>query len=95
MNWTGNKFERPFFDDPYLAPVENVILEFNIPNDKMIKSVFTFVDTPIKTITGAKKVKVQIPRIESYEGIQFNFEWFNILYYMDKELFPVSQILLM
>ena len=74
MNWTGNKFEKPYFDDPYLAPVENVILEFDIPKDKKIKSVSTFVDLPIKTIKGDRNVKIQIPRIESYQGIQFDFE---------------------
>jgi hypothetical protein len=73
-NWTGNKFERPYIDDNYLAPVENVILEFNIPDDKKIKSVSTFINVPIEKKIGTSKVEIIIPRVEAYQAVQVNFK---------------------
>src|SRR5690606_17590654 len=43
-NWTGNKFEKPWRNEYYLAPVENVTLQIHIPDGKKIKKVSTIVE---------------------------------------------------
>lgn len=73
-NWTGNKFERPYVDDTYLAPVENVKLSFNIPEGNKVKSIFAYVDAPIEMETGRKSVEIVFPRIEAYQSIQIDFK---------------------
>jgi len=73
-NWTGNKFERAYVDDNYLAPIENVVLEFNIPENKSIKSISTYIESSIETDIGSTKVTIKIPRIEAYQAIQVDFE---------------------
>jgi hypothetical protein len=73
-NWTGNKFERAHIDDNYLAPVENVRLEFQIPEDKHIGNISTFVDTPFRKKINGNKVEIIFPRIEAYQAVQVDFE---------------------
>jgi hypothetical protein len=72
-NWTGNKFERPYVDDNYLAPIENVKLVCNIPDHKNIKSISSFLEAPIKTKKNAGKIEITIPRIDAYQAIQVDF----------------------
>ena len=73
-NWTGNKFERPYIDDNYLAPVENVKLRFRIPEGKKIKYIFNYVEAPVEIETGKSNVEIYLPRIEAYQGIQVDFK---------------------
>jgi hypothetical protein len=73
-NWTGNKYERPYVDETYLAPVENVELTMNIPEGKSIRSVQSFLDMPYQKEIVKNKVIFTIPRVEAYQGIQIDFE---------------------
>lgn len=68
-NWTGNKFEKPWRNEYYLAPVENVRLQIQIPDGKKVKHVSTLVEADYdKRITG-QNLEVVFPRIESYQAV--------------------------
>ncbi|MFC2123169.1 family 10 glycosylhydrolase [Bacteroidota bacterium] len=73
-NWTGNKFERAQTNEYYLAPVEDVKIEINIPEGKSVKSITTFVESSFKKNMDDEKVKIIIPRIGAYQGIKIEFD---------------------
>jgi hypothetical protein len=73
-NWTGNKFERHFVDDPYLAPIEDVKIEFRIPEGKRIRSVSAFVDVPYESDVSNGKLTIKTPLVEAYQAFQIDFE---------------------
>jgi hypothetical protein len=74
MNWTGDKFERMYVDDDYLAPVENVRLAFEIPKGRTIRSLTTFVEAPFHRKTEGRIVEIRFPRIGAYQAVQVDFE---------------------
>lgn len=53
-NWTGNKFEQPWINEYYLAPVENVRVLIQIPEHKRIKSVSLLVEADYEQKNGQK-----------------------------------------
>ena len=73
-NWTGNKFERAYVDDNYLAPVEDFSVKFNIPDGKQVSSVSSLVDMPFEKTVKAQTLEIKIPRIEAYQGIVLEFK---------------------
>ncbi len=73
-NWTGNKFEKPWINEYYLAPVENVRITIRIPEHKRIKNVSMFVETDYeKRITG-RNLEVFLPRVEAYQAVTIEME---------------------
>lgn len=73
-NWTGNKFEKPWINEYYLAPVENVRLQIGIPEGKKVKSVSTLIEAEYdKKITG-QNLEVFFPRIEAYQAVVVELE---------------------
>ena len=73
-NWTGNKFGKPWRNEYYLAPVENVLMQIHIPEDKKVKRVSTLVKADFeKKITG-QSLEMFFPRIESYQAVVVEFE---------------------
>ena len=73
-NWTGDKFERSYVDDNYLAPVEDFHVSFQIPPGKNIKSVSCFVNMPFGKKINNGRLEIDIPRIEAYQAIDIEFE---------------------
>lgn len=73
-NWTGNKFEKIWFNEYYLAPVENVRLKINIPGNKKVKKVSTLVDAPFQKSLNGRRVDIVLPRVEAYQGILVELE---------------------
>jgi hypothetical protein len=72
-NWTGDKFERLYVDDNYLAPVENARLTFEIPQGKKLKSLSIFVKAPFKKKVTERTIELIFPRIEAYQAVQVDF----------------------
>jgi hypothetical protein len=73
-NWTGNKFEKPWINEYYLAPVENVRISIRIPEHKKIKNVSLLVETNYeKRITG-RNLEVLLPRVEAYQAVVVEME---------------------
>ncbi len=73
-NWTGNKYEKPWWNEYYLSPVENVRLQIRIPDGKKIKRVSALVDGSFeKKITG-RQLEIFFPRIASYQGVMVELE---------------------
>ena len=73
-NWTGNKFEKPWINEYYLAPVENVRVTIRIPEHKRIKNVSLLVETNYeKRITG-RNLEVLLPRVEAYQAVAVEME---------------------
>lgn len=73
-NWTGNKFEQPWRNEYYLAPVENVSLRIRIPEDKKIKNVYTLVEADFKKQVSGQNLEVFLPKVEAYQAIVLEFE---------------------
>lgn len=73
-NWTGNKFEKPWINEYYLAPVENVRVIIHIPEHKRIKSVSLLVEADYeKRITG-RELEILLPKVEAYQAIAVEME---------------------
>ncbi|MGI6574209.1 MAG: hypothetical protein ACOX19_12640 [Fermentimonas sp.] len=73
-NWTGNKFEKPWINEYYLAPVENVRVIIHIPEHKRIKSVSLLVEADYeKRITGSN-LEIVLPRVDAYQAIAVEME---------------------
>jgi hypothetical protein len=73
-NWTGNKFERAQTNEYYLAPVENVKIDINIPKGKAVRDISTFIETSFNKEIKKNKIEVSIPRINAYQGLKIKFE---------------------
>ena len=73
-NWTGNKFEKPWINEYYIAPVENVRLKIRIPEDKRIKNISMFIDTDYEKKIGGRQVEVFLPKVEAYQAVMVEFE---------------------
>lgn len=73
-NWTGNKFEQSLRNEYYLAPVENVRLQIDIPDNKKVKKVYTLVKSQYTKKISAQIVEVFFPRIEAYQAVIVEFE---------------------
>jgi len=73
-NWTGNKFERPWRNEYYLSPVEDVKLNIRIPDGKKVKSVSTLVDAKYKKRITKGSVELFFPKIEAYQGVVIEFD---------------------
>lgn len=73
-NWTGNKFERPYVDETYLAPVKDVRLRINIPDGKKIRYVFSYIDTHVEMELGKETIVIHLPEVGAYQGIQVDFK---------------------
>ena len=72
-NWTGDKFEQPWRNEYYLAPVENVSLKIHIPEGKEIQHVYTLVKTDFKQQTEGQYLEVFFPKVEAYQAIVLEF----------------------
>jgi len=73
-NWTGNKFEHPWKNEYYLAPVENAHVKIRIPENKKVKKVYTLVNSDFqKRITG-QVLEVTFPRIDAYQALVVELE---------------------
>jgi hypothetical protein len=73
-NWTGNKFEKPWMNEYYLAPVENVHMQIRIPEDKTVKRVSTLIKTDFKKKISGQNLELFLPRIEAYQAVVVEFE---------------------
>lgn len=73
-NWTGNKFERRWVNEYYLAPVSNVRLKIPVPEGRNVLSVEPLVeDRQVQAAVTEDYLNVLIPEIEAYQGIAVKF----------------------
>ena len=73
-NWTGNKFERNWVSEYYLAPVENVLVKIRIPEGKTVLQVTSMVDGDFEHKISGNILEVFLPRVEAYQGVAVTFE---------------------
>jgi len=74
VNWTGNKLERNWGNEYYIAPVENVRLQIRIPEGKTAGRVKTLVGGSYKEQNLGEIWEVFLPRVESYQAVAVSFE---------------------
>jgi len=68
-NWTGNKFERRWVSEYYIAPALNVLLSLPIPQGSVVSSVTPLVEGSIQVSMHEGSVEVSIRRIDAYQAI--------------------------
>ena len=73
-NWTGNKFERPWVNEYYLAPVEDVRVIIRIPEHKRIKNVSLLVESNYKKRITGSNLEVILPSVEAYQAVVVEME---------------------
>ncbi len=73
-NWTGNKFEMKHVMEDYLAPVDNVVISYRIPAGSKVESVKSLTGSRFSTRNGNGILKITIPGIEAYEGIEITLD---------------------
>lgn len=73
-NWTGNKFEKTWWNEYYLSPVENVKAQIRIPAGKKVNKVYTMAKDNLKSRTKGQILEVVIHRVEAYQGIVVEME---------------------
>lgn len=73
-NWTGNKYEKPWINEYYISPVENIQISLNIPDSKKVVNISTMTETELKVEKEADKIKIFIPRLESYQAVIVELE---------------------
>jgi hypothetical protein len=69
-NWTGDKFELKHVMEEYIAPVENVRIEFPLKAGSKVVSVRSLSGASFKKELGNGLLKITLPRVEAYEGIE-------------------------
>lgn len=73
-NWTGNKFERNWANEYYLAPVENVKVSISIPEAKTVSSVKILADGKYQERRAGNRIEIILPRIEAYQAVGVTFQ---------------------
>ena len=73
-NWTGNKFEKPWINEYYLAPVENVKLKISIPEGKKVVEVSAMAQGSFKKKINGQMLEVSLPKVGDYQGIIIELE---------------------
>ena len=73
-NWTGNKLERNWTNEYYIAPIENVRLHIRIPEGKTVGSLMTLVEGSYKERNFGEILEVFLPRVETYQAVAVSFE---------------------
>jgi uncharacterized membrane protein len=73
-NWTGNKFERNWANEYYLAPVENVKVSISIPEAKTVSSVKILADGKYQERRAGNRLEIILPRIEAYQAVGVTFQ---------------------
>lgn len=68
-NWTGNKFEKTWFNEYYLSPVENVRVKINIPENKKVRKVTTMAEGRYQQKISGQTLELVFPRVEAYQGV--------------------------
>jgi hypothetical protein len=73
-NWTGNKFERRWVNEYYLAPISNVSLQILVPEGRSVLSVKPLVeDDELQAAVKGGHVNVIIPRLDAYQAIAVSY----------------------
>jgi len=73
-NWTGNKFERRWVSEYYVAPVSNVRLRIRIPNGREVIGVEPLVGgSPVEIDVDGDWLEVLIPRVDAYQAIAVKY----------------------
>jgi hypothetical protein len=74
ITWTGSQNENMWQNVYYIPPIENVTINFRIPDGKKIKKISSFVPVKIKHKMDKDILHINIPRIEKYQGIVIELE---------------------
>jgi hypothetical protein len=73
-NWTGDKFEMKHVMEDYIAPVNYVEITIPVPAGTRVESVRSLTGSPFTKETGKESLKITIPRVEAYEGIEITYD---------------------
>ncbi|MCZ2075745.1 MAG: hypothetical protein LC130_12195 [Bryobacterales bacterium] len=73
-NWTGNKLERAGANEYYLAPVENVRIRLNVPEDKRVRQVRLLLPAQFREDRKGSDLTVHIRRVEAYQALRVDLE---------------------
>jgi hypothetical protein len=71
VNWTGNKLEQPGLSESWLAPIENVRVQFRKPPGHRIERVTLFVEGSFEQEDRGDAIEITLPRVEAYQAIRF------------------------
>ncbi len=72
-NWTGEKFENNDRYTYYLAPLDNIHLNINIPEGKKLATLSAFPENKIEQKVGGNTIEIIIPNMEAYQGFDIQF----------------------
>jgi len=72
-NWTGDKFEMKHVMEDYIAPAENIEITIPIPQGRKVESVKSLTGSQFRKNSGNGSIKIVIPRVNAYEGIEIKF----------------------
>ncbi|HUU27902.1 MAG TPA: alpha-amylase family protein [archaeon] len=73
-NWTGNKLERNWAAEYYIAPIENVRLLIRVPEGKTVSSVRTLAGGACQQRNIGEMLEIVLPRVEAYQAVAVTFE---------------------
>ena len=73
-NWTGNKLERNWTNEYYLAPVENVRLRISIPAGRTVREVKALAGGTFERQVKGNSLEIFLPRVEAYQALAVTFE---------------------
>jgi hypothetical protein len=73
-NWTGNKFEMPWVDEYYIAPIENVRVRLRLPEGRRLGDLRMLVPAPFRKKQTGSTIELVLPRVEAYQGIAFRLK---------------------
>jgi len=72
-NWTGNKYERRWVNEYYLAPVSNVVLTLPIAEGTVVTKVEALAEGSFESVIHENSIEIAIPRVEAYQAIAVTF----------------------
>ena len=74
VTWTGSQNENMWQNVYYIPTIENVTIQFRIPEGKKIKNISSFVPVKLSNEQDKDILHINIPYIEKYQGIVIELE---------------------
>jgi Hypothetical glycosyl hydrolase 6 len=73
-NCTGNKFERRWVNEYYVAPVTNVCLRLRVPEGKSVIGITTLVESDFERNDRGRVLELILHRVETYQAVAVTFK---------------------
>ncbi|MFH1069996.1 MAG: beta-galactosidase trimerization domain-containing protein [Candidatus Glassbacteria bacterium] len=74
VNWTGNKLERNWANEYYLAPLENIRLLIRVPDGKTVGNVQTLAEGDYRVRDLGRQLEVILPKMGAYQAVAVTFK---------------------